>query len=72
MEEIFKLLHEVDFSFIELDNIDSSLENSDIDLDKLIEGVRVGDFTDRSDYNSFFLVRRKNGEIFYRRCTGLF
>ena len=45
-------IFEVDFSFVESGSIDNSVEDIDIDLYKLIEKMRVEDFTDRSDYNS--------------------
>ena len=47
MEEIFELLSEVDFSSVEFEH-----SGEDIDLEKLIEEVRDGSFTDRSDYNN--------------------
>ena len=52
MEKMFVLLNEIDLSFVELSSIDNSLKNSDIDLGKLIEEVRVGNFAGSSDYNS--------------------
>ena len=47
MEQIFELLSEVDFSSVEFEH-----SGEDIDIEKLIEEVRDGSLTDRSDYNN--------------------
>ena len=47
MEEMFELLSEVNFSSIDFEH---SVE--DIDIEKLLEEVGDGSFTDRSDYNN--------------------
>ena len=52
MKEIFELLNEVDCSSVELGSIEHIGEDCEIDIEKLIEEVRDGSFTDRSDYNN--------------------
>ena len=49
MEEIFELLNDVDFSSVEFEH---SGEDYEMNIEKLIEEVRDGSFTDRSDYNN--------------------